>query len=125
MIIPHLFVADAAPLGTASRPCSTGARRREAALTFGQISREIWEHPEVGYQETRSAALLRDELKAAGFRITENVAGIPTAFIAEWGAGAPVIGIIGEYDALPGLVAGGRRAAQAARGRRARPWLRP
>jgi aminobenzoyl-glutamate utilization protein B len=70
---------------------------------FGQISREIWEHPELGFQETRSAGLLRDELRAAGFRITENIGGMPTAFIAEWGSGKPVIGILGEYDALPGL----------------------
>ncbi|MCL4785041.1 MAG: amidohydrolase [Bryobacterales bacterium] len=70
---------------------------------FGQVSRQIWENPELGFHETRSSALLRDELKAAGFRITENVAGLPTAFVAEWGSGKPVIGIIGEYDALPGL----------------------
>jgi aminobenzoyl-glutamate utilization protein B len=97
MIIPHLFVLAL----LAQHPVLDEVAARGAK--FGQISREIWEHPEVGYQETRSAALLRDELKAAGFRITENVAGIPTAFTAEWGAGAPVIGIIGEYDALPGL----------------------
>lgn len=70
---------------------------------FGKVSRTIWENPETGFQETRSAALLRDELKAEGFRITEGIGGMPTAFIAEWGSGAPIIGIIGEYDALPGL----------------------
>lgn len=70
---------------------------------FGKLSRQIWENPEVGFQETKSAALLRDELKASGFRISDGVAGMPTAFIAEWGSGAPVIAILGEYDALPGL----------------------
>lgn len=70
---------------------------------FGQISRQIWENPELGWHEYKSAALLKEELRGAGFRITENVAGLPTAFTAEWGSGAPVIGIIGEYDALPGL----------------------
>jgi len=70
---------------------------------FGDISRQIWEFAETQFQETRSAALLRDELKAAGFRIEENIGGMPTAFIATWGAGKPVIGILGEYDALPGL----------------------
>lgn len=70
---------------------------------FGRLSRQIWENPELGFHEAKSAAALRDELKAAGFRITENIAGLPTAFIAEWGGGKPVIGIIGEYDALPGL----------------------
>lgn len=70
---------------------------------FGKLSRQIWENPETGFEEFKSAALLRDELKAAGFRITENVGGMPTAFIAEYGSGAPVIALLGEYDALPGL----------------------
>jgi aminobenzoyl-glutamate utilization protein B len=73
------------------------------ATHFGDLSRQIWEVPEPGYKETKSAALLADELRHAGFRVRENVAGIPTAFIAESGAGKPVIGIMGEYDALPGL----------------------
>ena len=67
------------------------------------MSRTIWEAAEVGYKETKSAAVLRDELKAAGFRVDEGVAGMPTAFVATWGSGAPVIGIMGEFDALPGL----------------------
>jgi len=70
---------------------------------FVSISQQIWEWAEVGYQETRSAALLKEELRAAGFAITENIAGIPTAFSAQAGSGQPVIGILGEYDALPGL----------------------
>jgi aminobenzoyl-glutamate utilization protein B len=70
---------------------------------FGELSRQIWEFAEVGYQETKSAELLKSELRTAGFQIQENVAGIPTAFIASWGHGSPVIGILGEYDALPGL----------------------
>jgi len=70
---------------------------------YGQLSRTIWEAAEVGYKETISSALLRDELKAAGFRIDEGVAGMPTAFVATWGSGKPVIGIMGEFDALPGL----------------------
>ena len=70
---------------------------------FGEVSRKIWEFAEVGYKETKSAALLRDELRAAGFTITEGVAEIPTAFTAQAGSGGPVIGILGEYDALPGL----------------------
>jgi aminobenzoyl-glutamate utilization protein B len=70
---------------------------------YARISRQIWEFAEVGYQETKSAALLKDELRAAGFTITDNVANIPTAFSAQAGSGKPVIGILGEYDALPGL----------------------
>ena len=73
------------------------------AEQYGQLSRAIWEAAEVGYKETKSSALLRDELKAAGFRIDDGVAGMPTAFVATWGSGKPVIGIMGEFDALPGL----------------------
>lgn len=70
---------------------------------FGAISRQIWESPEIGFREAKSSALLRDELRAAGFRIQDGVAGMPTAFTAEWGGGKPVIAILGEFDALPGL----------------------
>jgi aminobenzoyl-glutamate utilization protein B len=70
---------------------------------FAKVSRQIWEFAEVGYQETKSAALLKEELRAAGFAITESIGNIPTAFSAQAGSGAPVIGILGEYDALPGL----------------------
>jgi len=72
------------------------------APRFRQVSRLIWEKPELGWQEHRSAALLREELEKAGFR-TRGFEGMPTAFVAEWGEGRPVIGILGEYDALPGL----------------------
>jgi aminobenzoyl-glutamate utilization protein B len=79
-------------------------RRMDArAEHWGRVSRQIWELAEVGYKERRSAELLESELRAAGFRVAENVAGIPTAFSASWGQGKPVIGILGEYDALPGL----------------------
>ena len=70
---------------------------------FGTISRQIWESPELGFREAKSSALLRDELRSAGFVIQDGVAGMPTAFTATWGSGKPVIGILGEYDALPGL----------------------
>jgi aminobenzoyl-glutamate utilization protein B len=70
---------------------------------YRDIALEIWSLAEVGYRETRSSALLQDELKAAGFTLATGVAEIPTAFTATWGSGKPVIGIIGEFDALPGL----------------------
>lgn len=75
------------------------------AAHYGDLSRKIWEFSEVGYKETKSAAAHLAELKAAGFEIQEGVAGIPTAFIASWsaGSGKPVVGIMAEYDALPGL----------------------
>jgi aminobenzoyl-glutamate utilization protein B len=70
---------------------------------FAGISKTIWEYAEVGYQETKSSALLRRELESAGFRVQSGVAGEPTAFVATYGQGSPVIGILGEFDALPGL----------------------
>ena len=73
------------------------------AAHYGDVSRKIWEFAELGFKENQSAALLESELRAAGFRVVENVAGMPTAFTATWGQGKPVIGIMGEYDALPGL----------------------
>ena len=79
------------------------ARMDTHAEHFGNIAQKIWELAEVGYKETQSAALLKAELQDAGFTITDNIADIPTAFSASYGSGKPVIAILGEYDALPGL----------------------
>jgi aminobenzoyl-glutamate utilization protein B len=73
------------------------------AAHYGDVSRQIWEFAEVGYKENKSAELLKAELRQAGFTVQENVAEIPTAFTATWGQGKPVIAVLGEYDALPGL----------------------
>ena len=72
--------------------------------TFEDAAMQIWDWAEVGYQEYKSADLLKQELMANGFSIQSGVAEIPTAFIAEYSNGGPVIGILGEYDALPGLM---------------------
>ncbi len=73
------------------------------ASTYETAALEIWNYAEVGYQEFKSSARLQEILKDAGFSITTNVAGMPTAFVAEYGSGHPVIGLLGEFDALPGL----------------------
>src|SRR6266852_374430 len=73
------------------------------AQHFGDISRRIWEFAEVGYKETQSSALLAGELQSAGFHIEPGVADMPSAFTASFGQGKPVIAILGEFDALPGL----------------------
>lgn len=73
------------------------------AAHFSAISKAIWEHPELGYHEQKSSALLQHELQAAGFRVESAVADEPTAFVATFGKGQPVVGIMGEFDALPGL----------------------
>jgi aminobenzoyl-glutamate utilization protein B len=64
---------------------------------------QVWDYAETLYRETQSAALLSGMLEEFGFRVKRGVADIPTAFVAEYGDGGPVIGILGEYDALPGL----------------------
>jgi aminobenzoyl-glutamate utilization protein B len=74
-----------------------------ASTHYAQVAKQIWDWAEVGYMETKSSALLQSELRAAGFSVTAGVAGEPTAFVAEFGSGKPVIAILGEYDALPGL----------------------
>lgn len=66
-------------------------------------ARSIWEFAEVGYQETRSSELLQAQLRAEGFTIESGVANIPTAFVASYGEGGPVLAILGEFDALPGI----------------------
>jgi aminobenzoyl-glutamate utilization protein B len=74
------------------------------AGAYSEIAQEIWDLAEVGYLETQSSALLAETLSAAGFEITNGVAGIPTAFVANWSRGdGPVVGILAEYDALPGI----------------------
>jgi aminobenzoyl-glutamate utilization protein B len=70
---------------------------------YEQIAQKIWSFAELGYKEQKSSLLLQETLKQAGFSIRPGVAGIPTAFVATYGSGGPVIGILGEYDALPGL----------------------
>lgn len=70
---------------------------------YGAIAQNIWDLAEMGYQEEKSSALLQKTLSDAGFSIKKGVANIPTAFTAEYGSGSPIIGIMGEFDALPGL----------------------
>lgn len=73
------------------------------AAHYGDVAHQIWGFAEVGYQEVKSSALLQSELASAGFRMNAGIAGMPTAFTAEYGSGKPVIAILGEFDALPGL----------------------
>ncbi len=73
---------------------------------YASIADEIWALAEVGYQEHKSSARLQTELKGAGFTVESGVAGIPTAFVASYGSGKPVIGVLAEFDALPGLSQG-------------------
>ena len=68
-----------------------------------EISDAIWEFAELGLIEFKSSGLLAEELERYGFKVEKGIAGMPTAFVASWGDAKPVLGIMGEYDALPGL----------------------
>ncbi|MGE5200356.1 MAG: amidohydrolase, partial [Rhodospirillaceae bacterium] len=70
---------------------------------YAAVAKQIWGLAELGFQEEKSSALLQATLSDAGFAITRGVAGMPTAFTASYGRGKPVIVILGEFDALPGL----------------------
>ena len=68
---------------------------------YGTISDAIWNFAELGMQEFKSSAILIKTLEEEGFKVEKGVAGMPTCFVASWGSGKPVIGILGEFDALP------------------------
>lgn len=70
---------------------------------YKNIALQIWNYAEVGYKEQKSSALLQQTLQANGFAVQAGVAEIPTSFVASYGSGQPVIAILAEYDALPGL----------------------
>jgi len=79
---------------------------------FGKISDAIWSYAELGLQEYKSSKLLADTLEQAGFKVERGVAGMPTCFVASYGSGKPVIGLLGEFDALPMLSQKGRVPSQ-------------
>ena len=75
---------------------------------FGKISDAIWSYAELGLQEYKSSKLLADNLEKAGFKVERGLAGMPTCFVASYGSGKPVIGLLGEFDALPMISQKGR-----------------
>ena len=68
-----------------------------------EVSDRAWEYAEVGLLEHKTSKLLADEIERHGFRVEKGIAGMPTAFVATWGSGKPVIGVMGELDALAGV----------------------
>jgi aminobenzoyl-glutamate utilization protein B len=99
----RIFLAALLSASALSAADDVLARVAAHADRFGAVSRQIWETPELGYHEAKSSALLQAELRANGFDVRADLAGMPTAFIATFGSGKPVIGLMGEFDALPGL----------------------
>lgn len=84
----------------------------ETVARFGRISDAIWSYAELGMQEHKSSALLIKTLEEAGFTVEKGLAGMPTCFVARYGTGKPVVGILAEYDALPMLSQKGRTPKQ-------------
>ena len=107
MVVTGCLLSSLAPL---ANPQATSAAHKqvaqlvdEKAADFKQVSKQIWDYAELGYHEDKSSILLQAQLKDAGFSVEPGVADEPTAFVASYGQGKPVIAILGEFDALPGL----------------------
>ena len=108
------------PAGTGGRGARSGRPQKQETLAwlrqpeviekFGRISDAIWSYAELGLQEHKSSALLIRTLEENGFKVERGLAGMPTCFVATAGSGRPVVGILAEYDALPGLSQKGRTA---------------
>jgi aminobenzoyl-glutamate utilization protein B len=88
-----------------NEPLKTAALQglQESYGQYKDIALQIWNNAELGYKEVKSSALLQETLRKEGFTVEAGVADIPTAFVATYGSGQPVIGILAEFDALPGL----------------------
>jgi len=95
------YAQGGAGIGKNKQAVITSIEAKAGQLT--DLSDRIWSFEETAFQETQSSKALADFAEANGFRVKRGVAGIPTALVAEYGAGEPVIGILGEFDALPGL----------------------
>lgn len=100
MISPSI-AADAQALSPAAMKVVADIDARHGEIA--DLASKIWGLAEVGYKEEQSSKLLADALEAEGFTMKRGVAGIPTAFTAEFGSGGPVIGVLAEFDALPGI----------------------
>ncbi len=98
-----LVLAFATALSAQTTKSEVIARIEASKKIYEDIALKIWDFAEVGYHETQSSGLLQSQLKSEGFEVRAGVAEIPTAFIASYGSGHPIIGILGEFDALPGV----------------------
>lgn len=106
LLLPLLFLSTV----MVAQKTSLNAKKKEVLLSVDKhqkeliaLSDQIWEFAETAMVETKSAKVLADYAEAQGFKVTRGVAEVPTAFIAEYGSGKPIIGVLGEFDALPGL----------------------
>lgn len=107
-----LAIAVAVPLFAAEKPVAVpDLEQKKAAVAIIEkheadmikLSDEVWGYAETALRETKSAKAVSDYAESQGFKVERGVAGMPTAFVATYGEGKPIIGILGEYDALPGI----------------------
>jgi len=104
MVVAALIVSSPAARGLADSPADAIIQAIDARFDeHRRIALTLWEYAELGYLEVKSSDLLQATLRDEGFRLTPGVAGIPTSFIAEAGRDGPVIALLAEYDALPGI----------------------
>ena len=106
----NIIEVDRAKLSKEKKTALNYLEQENTIEKFGKISDRIWAWAELGLQEFKSSALLIETLEKEGFTVEKNVAGMPTCFVASWGEGKPVIGVLGEFDALPMLSQKGRVA---------------
>ncbi|WP_299208330.1 amidohydrolase [uncultured Dokdonia sp.] len=95
------FGATAQKLSKNKKAIIASVEKHEQALI--EISNNIWALAETAFEETQSSKILADYAEKQGFKVDRGVAGMPTAFVATYGSGSPVISVLGEFDALPGI----------------------
>jgi aminobenzoyl-glutamate utilization protein B len=101
VVLPAAFVGAAESPSAAKQAVVRSVERHQGDLV--SLSDQVWAYAEIALREYKSSKALADYAEKQGFRVTRGIADMPTAFLAEYGRGRPVIGIMGEYDALPGL----------------------
>jgi aminobenzoyl-glutamate utilization protein B len=106
LILPFLFLSSlsiAQEMNPSANKKAVLASVEKHQGELIRLSNQIWGFAETAMKETKSSKVLADYAQEQGFRVTRGIAEIPTAFIAEYGSGLPIIGVLGEFDALPGL----------------------
>ena len=101
LFLSYLSIAQQTNLSPNKKAVLASVEKHQQELI--RLSNQIWGFAETAMKETKSSKVLADYAQEQGFKVTRGVAEIPTAFIAEYGSGVPIIGVLGEFDALPGL----------------------
>jgi aminobenzoyl-glutamate utilization protein B len=101
LLLTCTILSGAEALRPSQQTATADVDRRTDELR--EVHQSLWKFAEVGLEERKSSALLVEKLKQAGFEVKTGISGMPTAFVASYGSGKPVIGLLAEYDALPGL----------------------